>query len=256
MTHYGATTARSFVQRLSGRKGRWIAGVLAAAALVAAFWAVQQIRRSDLKAQLIVAPTWTVARNPMLVRFASEQAKPLFAAHCASCHGADMKGDRTAGGPNLVDEVWLYGTGTVFEIERTILFGIRSGNARSRKLTEMTAFGQRGLLSDPEIRNVVQFVLQLSRQPLQAEAAREGAKVFADKGQCFDCHGRDARGNSDYGAPDLTLNNWVYGGDPQTLYKTVYFGRRGVCPAWLGPLDLEQIRALAVYIYTASHHET
>jgi cytochrome c oxidase cbb3-type subunit III len=233
-----------------------MAVILVAAAVVAASWAVRQSRRNDLKAQLVAAPTWTVARDPTFVRFAAAEAKPLFAAHCARCHGADMKGDRTVGAPDLVDDVWLYGTGTVFEIERTILFGIRSGDARSRNLTEMTAFGQRGLLSEAEIRNVVQFVLQLSRQPHQAEAAAEGAKVFADKGQCFDCHGPDARGVSDYGAPDLTRNTWLYGGDQQTLYKTIYFGRRGVCPAWLGPLDMEQIRALAIYIYAASHHET
>jgi cytochrome c oxidase cbb3-type subunit III len=223
---------------------------------VSAFWVIQQVRSSHLKAQLLVAPTWKVALDPALVRFAVEQAKPLFAAHCAGCHGADMKGNRAAGTPNLVDAGWLYGTGSVFDIERTILFGIRSGDARSRNVTDMRAFGQRGLLSDGEIRNVVQYVLQLSHQRYQAEAATEGSKIFAGKGECFDCHSSDARGDSDYGAPDLTVNVWSYGGDPQSLYNSVYFGRHGICPSWLGPLDLEQIRALAVYIYSASHHAT
>jgi len=250
------TSARYFARRVSGRRARWAAAVIAVFTIALAFWAIAQFRGGNLKAQLLSAPTWTVAENPELVRFAAEQAKPIFAAHCASCHGTDMRGDRTVGAPNLVDADWLYGTGSVFDIERTILFGIRSGNAKARNITDMRAFGQRGLLSDGEIRNVVQYVLKLNRQRYQAEAATEGSKIFAGKGECFDCHGSDARGDADYGAPDLTVNTWSYGGDPQSLYSTIYFGRHGICPSWLGPLDLEQIRALAVYIYSASHQGT
>ena len=32
-----------------------------------------------------------------------------FAANCAVCHGADGKGNRTVGAPNLTDAIWLYG---------------------------------------------------------------------------------------------------------------------------------------------------
>jgi cytochrome c oxidase cbb3-type subunit III len=245
---------RSLVHRLlepgGWRRATAIAVVLLLAGTV---WAVQQVRGERLRTLLLATPASEVTLDPALVRFAAAQAKPLFAAHCAGCHGADMKGSRSAGTPNLVDSVWLYGSGSVFEIERTILFGIRSGNGKAHDISEMTAFGQRGMLSDGEIRNVVQFVLQLSRQPHIAEAATEGAKVFSGKGRCFDCHANDARGNSDYGAPDLTANVWIYGGDAQSLYRSLYFGRHGICPAWLGPLDLGQIRALAVYIYSVSH---
>jgi cytochrome c oxidase cbb3-type subunit 3 len=34
---------------------------------------------------------------------------PLYADNCAACHGADGKGDRTLGAPNLTDAIWLYG---------------------------------------------------------------------------------------------------------------------------------------------------
>lgn len=33
----------------------------------------------------------------------------LFAANCAACHGADAKGNRAFGAPNLTDAIWLYG---------------------------------------------------------------------------------------------------------------------------------------------------
>ncbi len=52
------------------------------------------------------------------VRVLSGQDKPsrgstagaaLFAENCASCHGADGKGNREMGAPNLTDGIWLYG---------------------------------------------------------------------------------------------------------------------------------------------------
>jgi cytochrome c oxidase cbb3-type subunit 3 len=106
-----------------------------------------------------------------------------------------------------------------------------------------------------DISNVVQYMLQLSGRPHDAQAAMLGRAVYnGPAGACFDCHGPDGRGNTDYGAPDLTANTWLYGGDPQSLYNSTYYGRHGVMPAWIGKLTFEQIRALAVYVYAASHH--
>src|SRR5260221_10979515 len=103
-----------------------------------------------------------VANDPDLMRFAEVEAKPLYAAHCASCHGNDMKGNPKIGAPDLRDGVWLYGSGTVFDIDRTLLYGIRAGSDRSHNVSDMTAFGLRGRLSDGEIREVVQYVRQIS----------------------------------------------------------------------------------------------
>ena len=50
------------------------------------------------------------------VQSLSGKAKPnakgaeLFATNCASCHGADGKGLREFGAPNLADNIWLYGS--------------------------------------------------------------------------------------------------------------------------------------------------
>lgn len=38
------------------------------------------------------------------------RAMPLFAENCESCHGKTGSGSRETGGPNLTDQVWLYGS--------------------------------------------------------------------------------------------------------------------------------------------------
>lgn len=47
--------------------------------------------------------------------------QPLFTV-CAACHGADGKGNRALGAPNLTDAVWLYGAG-IDSIKMTIRYG-------------------------------------------------------------------------------------------------------------------------------------
>jgi cytochrome c oxidase cbb3-type subunit 3 len=214
---------------------------------------VAHLRSEHMQYRLLAASPDAVAADPSLVRFATQQARPLFAEHCAGCHGADLRGNPQIGAPNLTDDVWLYGGGSIYEIERTLLYGIRSGVSNTHDEAEMPAFGLRGVLTDAQIRSVVQYLLQLNGRPYQVEAANDGRAVYYGVANCGDCHGPDARGNSDYGAPDLTRNVWNSGGDPQSLYKTIYFGQHRIMPAWRGNLSLEQIRALATYVYAASH---
>jgi cytochrome c oxidase cbb3-type subunit 3 len=241
---------------LSGRRaGLWAGATAATLLLLAAvgMWALQ-LRRAQLQVQLLGTDANAVMTQPRLVRLALEQAKPLYTANCASCHGADLRGNTVLGAPNLTDSVWLYGSGSVFDIERTLLYGVRSGLSKSHNVTDMPAFGTSGVLSPADIRNLVQYVLQLSGRPHETEAAGEGRSVYFGKANCADCHGADGRGNGDYGAPDLTAGVFDSGDSNQALYAAVYFGEHRVMPAWIGSLSLEQIRALALYVYAASHH--
>jgi len=227
-------------------------GLLATAGIVSA---TAHLRYEHQLRRLLVRDADAVADDKELIRFAGEVAKPLYSAHCAACHGDDMKGNMKIGAPNLTDKIWLYGDGSAFDIERTLLYGIRSGVSKSRNEADMPPFGLTGRLSEAEIRNLVQYLYQLSGRPHLAPAAIEGREVYADvvKANCADCHGADAQGNPDYGAPDLTANVWNGGGDEQSVYDAIYFGRHRIMPAFLGTLSLEQIRALAVYVYSVSH---
>ena len=214
---------------------------------------ISAVHQGQLATRLVAAPAEHVTEDPVLVRYAHSLAMPAYAKNCAICHGAEMKGNQALGVPNLTDKVWLYDQGNVADIERTIIYGIRSGHSKSHNITDMPPVGRLGVLKDPEIRDVVEYVEQLSRQPHDAAAAMRGEVLFKDKGNCFDCHAPDGTGNPDYGSTDLTANVWVYGGDRATLFKSIRDGRHGKMDAFIGKLSFAQIRALAVEIYERSH---
>lgn len=50
---------------------------------------------------------------------AIDRAAPIFATQCVTCHGADGKGNRQLGAPNLTDHEWLFG-GEPRDIQQTI----------------------------------------------------------------------------------------------------------------------------------------
>jgi cytochrome c oxidase cbb3-type subunit 3 len=67
---------------------------------------------------------------------------------------------------------------------------------------------------------------------------------------CAACHGADGKGNRQFGAPNLTDSIWLYGGDEETIRKTITDARYGVMPRWGGKLDPVTIKMLAVYVHS------
>jgi cytochrome c oxidase cbb3-type subunit 3 len=53
-------------------------------------------------------------------------------------------------------------------------------------------------------------------------------RIFGNN--CAQCHGADAKGA--YGFPNLTDDDWIYGGDPAAIKATLVNGRQAVMPAW------------------------
>jgi cytochrome c oxidase cbb3-type subunit 3 len=242
---------------MARRSRYWLLALALAlvAALVGSLTLAHHARRERLAARLLQTWPQDVTLHPDLVSFAVSEGRPLFQRHCAVCHGKDMRGNRATGAADLVGGHWLWGKGTVFQIERIILYGIRSGNPKSLDITDMPAFGVSGRLSDGQVRDLVQYILKLNQRPYDVAAANSGQELFHDyRFGCYDCHGANAQGIPDYGAPNLTVNRWNNGGDPQSLYDSIYYGRHRVMPAWQGVLSLEQIRALAVYVHEVSSH--
>jgi cytochrome c oxidase cbb3-type subunit III len=188
---------------------------------------------------------------------------PLFAAHCATCHGIEGRGDTAKGIPNLTDDDWLYGTGRVSDVEQVIEFGVRSHNPKAWNLAIMPAYARARPspaddkivpLSPPEIEDLIEFLFQRQGRAADAGAAARGAALYYGKGGCYDCHASDVKGDSAIGAPNLSDRITLYGdGSKAGLFKTIAYGRQGVCPSWSARLRPIDIRDIALYVYSLSH---
>ena len=187
-----------------------------------------------------------VLNDPELFAFAVAGGKSAFKDNCATCHGTGAAG--SMGYPNLNDDDWLWG-GKLSDIHQTLEYGIRADNLDSR-VSQMPAFGKDGLLKREEINDVVHYVLSLSgaeHDVVSAQALSSGKAIF--KQQCASCHGEDGRGLHEFGAPNLTDKIWLYGGDYETVYNTVFYSRGGMMPAWGERLDENTIRQLTIYLH-------
>jgi cytochrome c oxidase cbb3-type subunit 3 len=196
--------------------------------------------QSGLRAELEASDMTTLIANEPLHRFAVQAGGSLFANNCAQCHGAGAAGAK--GYPNLLDDDWLWG-GQIEQVAATIRHGIRNTDDPDARYSQMPAFGD--ILTRPEIDTLVGHVQTLSdgADPL----AGPGGELFA--ANCAACHGDDAKGNRDLGAPNLTDAIWLYGGDTATLTTTIDKARFGVMPAWGLRLDEAEVRALAAYVH-------
>ncbi|MDO6705345.1 cytochrome-c oxidase, cbb3-type subunit III [Photobacterium sp. 1_MG-2023] len=90
-------------------------------------------------------------------------------------------------------------------------------------------------------------------RPIEAIAAdqdarRVGQRLFLQN--CAQCHGSDARGQQ--GFPNLTDNDWLYGGEPETIKTTIMHGRQGAMPAWIDTLGEQGVQEVASYTLSLS----
>jgi cytochrome c oxidase cbb3-type subunit 3 len=189
----------------------------------------------EAEAQRVLAPfnSQTVEelrRNPAALAV----GRNLFASECILCHGSDAQG--ATGFPNLTDKDWLWG-GDPDTIVTTITGG-RTG----------IMVGWRDALGgDAAVNDVVAYVLSLSGRssPQAGDAARGKERYDAI---CVACHGADGKGNQALGAPNLTDNIWLHGGDVNTIRDVIANGRQGQMPAQGGRLSELKVRLLAAYV--------
>lgn len=80
------------------------------------------------------------------------------------------------------------------------------------------------------------------------QAVRMGQRLFADN--CAQCHGVDAHGS--YGFPNLTDNDWLYGGKPEQILESITKGRIAAMPAWEAALGDSGVQQVGAYVTTLS----
>ncbi|MHB1213668.1 MAG: cytochrome-c oxidase, cbb3-type subunit III [Thiobacillus sp.] len=188
-----------------------------------------------------------VAKDPDMSGFILSAGKSLFAENCAACHQAGGQGV-IGFFPNLTDDDWLYG-GSYGTIHQTLVGGRRG---------YMPTFSE--VLAGEQIDQLANYVASLSGIGHDAAQAAAGDVLFhSETAACYYCHGADAKGRKEIGAPNLTDNIWLWanvpaadaaGGKVAAIRGVIAGGlNKGVMPSWSGRLSPEQIKVLTVYVH-------
>ncbi len=178
-----------------------------------------------------------------LRQFAIAGGGAAFKVNCVQCHGSGAQG--SPGFPNLNDNDWLWG-GSADAIYTTIAHGIRYEADADTRVSEMPAFAD--LLDADQVGQVAAYVANLSGGSADAAKAEAGKQLFADN--CASCHGEDAKGGRDFGAPNLSDAIALYANDEAAIATQISRPRHGVMPAWNARLGDTVVKQLAVYVHS------
>jgi cbb3-type cytochrome c oxidase subunit III len=217
-----------------------------------------------------------IAKSLRLNARAMKLGRSVYETHCASCHGADLKGLPDKHTPDLTDAEWRF-SGDDYEsggliklpsdVEWTVRYGIRSGHANARGIEgTMLAFnptfrneedtkdhGTTEYLKAAEIDDVAEYVLQLGGQRANRAKAARGKTLFYDntKGNCPDCHDMAGTGLDTIGSTNLTKPRlYLYGSDRASIIESITKGRHGTMPAFEDVLKPEEIKAVSIFAFS------
>ncbi|MBU4528421.1 MAG: cytochrome-c oxidase, cbb3-type subunit III [Hoeflea sp.] len=193
--------------------------------------------------KIAATPVEEIAGDQELLQFAIAGGSSAFKVNCAQCHGSGAAG--SVGYPNLNDDDWLWG-GTIDQIYLTIAHGIRYDGDDDTRLSEMPAFGD--ILEPAQVSEVVSYVVSLSSTPSDPALVDAGQVVFEEN--CAVCHGENAEGIPELGAPRLSDGIWLRGSSEAQIASQIRNPKHGVMPAWLDRLGEPTIKQLAVYVHT------
>ena len=162
----------------------------------------------------------------------------IFSNNCSVCHGSDGRGAR--GFPNLTDNDWQWGEGS-----EAILAALNNG--RNAAMAPLGA-----AIGDEGTDNVAHYVLSLSDSEHDAAKAAAGQAVFTTF--CVACHTAAGTGMQALGAPNLTDDIWLYGGEIETIKEGVMNGRFGVMPSQKGILNEDEMQLVTAYVLSLSNN--
>ncbi|PID50694.1 MAG: cytochrome-c oxidase, cbb3-type subunit III [Proteobacteria bacterium] len=205
----------------------------------------QSLKQKEYLSKLAATPYDQISQDPDMGAFVRSYGNGIFGDYCAACHQAGGQG--VVGlFPNLVDDAWLWG-GSVEQIHQTVVNG-RNGY--------MPPF--RETFNDTQLNQVANYVLSLSDQPLDAEAAKQGELIFnGQAGGCYYCHTKEGTGLASQGAANLTDKIWTVANvagqqTPEAklaaIKAVISNGISRQMPSFAQRLDKTEIKVLVAYL--------
>ena len=184
-----------------------------------------------------------IVADKKLRTFAVSAGGAAFKVNCIQCHGTGAQG--SAGFPNLNDDDWIWG-GTVDDIHTTLTHGVRFATDADTRISDMPKFGE--ILKPDEISQTAAFVANLTAPQTDSAAVAAGKEIFAQN--CAACHGEDAKGKREFGAPNLADAVWLYGSSVDQIAAQIRAPKQGAMPAWGARLGDVSVKELTVFVHS------
>ncbi|MES2352989.1 MAG: cytochrome-c oxidase, cbb3-type subunit III [Pseudomonadota bacterium] len=146
--------------------------------------------------------------------------------------------------------MWMFYVAIIFAVGYIILYPGLGGFAGT------LGWSSKGQFNDEQQQAAEKYgpiFDKFAKQDLRAivadpQAREMGQRLFLN--YCAQCHGSDAQGAK--GFPNLADKDWLYGGDPETIRKTITDGRNGIMPAWGKKLSADDIKDVTYYVLSLS----
>ena len=94
-----------------------------------------------------------------------------------------------------------------------------------------------------------QVYAKFAKMPIEKVAKDPEARAIGQNlfnTYCIQCHGSDAKGSK--GFPNLTDDDWLWGGEPEKIQETIEKGRTAAMPAWGPALGEEGVKNVTQYV--------
>lgn len=147
-----------------------------------------------------------------------------------------------------VGQSFLHGTKTVTYVNDKGETKTTTWNTRAQLMAEMNAHAEQ---QKPYYDKIMSASYeQISKdQDLSAFVASAGKTLFGDN--CAACHQSGGSGKVGY-FPNLTDDDWLYGGSHDKIEETIKHGRSGYMPPFNEALNDSQVTSLANYVLSLS----
>jgi cytochrome c oxidase cbb3-type subunit 3 len=147
--------------------------------------------------------------------------------------------------------LWLFVITVIFA---AVYLALYPGLGSSKGAFSWTSVGQYNAEQDKAraaMAPVYAKYVSMSAEDLAKDPAAMGIGERLFVNTCAGCHGSDARGSK--GFPNLTDNDWLYGGTHDKIKETITGGRQGMMPPMAAAIGGgENVRNVANYVLSLS----
>lgn len=144
---------------------------------------------------------------------------------------------------------WLFVITMVFSLVYLVMYPGFGSSAGTYQWSAVGQYEKEKAAAEAQFKSAYGEILTQSVEQAAFEPkAREGGeRLFLT--YCAQCHGSDAKGAK--GFPNLTDDDWLFGGQPEQIKETLNNGRQAMMPPF-AQLGEEKVKDVAAYVRSLS----